>query len=315
MIPRFLRSVDPFVQLVVLISLAFLGVALSAVAAYGLINVLWGVDLFSHPEVLTQYTNPQIVNINRVLLMFQHLGLFILPAIVFAALASNHPRRYLQLATPPPAPFLWAAFVLTALSIVPINFLASINEQMQLPAALSGVQDWMQQMETNADHLSQVLITTKSTSTLVFNLIVVSLLPAIGEELIFRGVLLKILTRWSGKMHAGVWISAIVFSALHLQFYGFLPRLVMGVMLGYLAVWSGSLIPSMLVHFLNNSFAILLAFAETKGWVPQSVDTFGGNAGQYSFALVLCGLFILAMWLTSKMSHWSHNRQIYLYGN
>ena len=88
----------------------------------------------------------------------------------------------------------------------------------------------------------------------------IAILPAIGEELVFRGMLQPELQRATGNIHAAIWISAIMFSAIHLQFFGFVPRMLLGVMFGYLYYWSGNIIIPMLAHFVNNGFSLLMVY-------------------------------------------------------
>ena len=110
---------------------------------------------------------------------------------------------------------------------------------------------------------------------LVVNLIIVALLAAVGEELLFRGSMQNIFLEWTKNKHAAVWITAVLFSALHAQFYGFLPRMLLGVVLGYLYIWSGSLWLSMLFHFLNNGLAVLFSYLIAKGTISEtSVSNF-----------------------------------------
>jgi membrane protease YdiL (CAAX protease family) len=120
--------------------------------------------------------------------------------------------------------------------------------------------------------------------------------------------------RWTKNIHAGVWISAALFSALHFQFFGFLPRMLMGVVLGYLVVWSGSLIPSMIAHFANNALAVTVAYFTYNGMISEGVDEIGMMPEHLWLSLGSLGLFIAGMAWTARMSHWNTFKKDYFYG-
>ena len=118
----------------------------------------------------------------------------------------------------------------------------------------------MKQKETEAMNLTFVFLDVKTVGGMIFNVLLIAIIPAIGEELLFRGVLIRFFKRWSGKVHLAVILSAILFSSLHLQFYGFLPRFALGLILGYTFVWSGSLWLPIILHFVNNASVLLMYY-------------------------------------------------------
>jgi len=264
---------DPFLQVIILFLLSFMGIAVFLFMANGLVNAVWGVSFFSDPASIQDYENPQIVQINRVLLMFQHLGMFVVPAIIFAAVISTNWRNYLGFIPVKPLFALGAVFVM--LSALPaINALSWLNMQMQFPEFMSGIEDVFGGMEEGAAELTKAITQTDSVWIFIFNIVVVALLPAIGEEMIFRGALMPVLIKWTGKKHTGVWVSAALFSAMHMQFYGFLPRMMLGALLGYLFLWSRSLWSPIIAHFTNNALAVFLLFMISKGEINEDLDTF-----------------------------------------
>lgn len=264
---------DPFLQVIVLFLLSFMGIAVFMFMANGLINAVWGVSFFSDPTAIQDYENPHIVQVNRVLLMFQHLGMFVVPAIVFAALVSTNWRKYLGFLPIKTVFAVGTVFVMLA-SLPAINALSWLNMQMQFPDFMSGIEDVFGGMEEGAAELTKAITHTDSVWIFIFNIIVVAMLPAIGEEMIFRGALMPILIKWTGKKHTGVWVSAALFSAMHMQFYGFLPRMMLGALLGYLFLWSRSLWSPIFAHFTNNAFAVFLLFMISRGDISEDLDTF-----------------------------------------
>lgn len=264
---------DPFLQVIVLFLLSFMGIAVFMFMANGLINAVWGVSFFSDPTAIQDYENPHIVQVNRVLLIFQHLGMFVVPAIVFAALISTNWRNYLGFLPIKTVFAVGTVFVMLA-SLPAINALSWLNMQMQFPDFMSGIEDVFGGMEEGAAELTKAITHTDSIWIFIFNIIVVAMLPAIGEEMIFRGALMPILIKWTGKKHTGVWVSAALFSAMHMQFYGFLPRMMLGALLGYLFLWSRSLWSPIIAHFTNNALAVFLLFMISRGDISEDLDTF-----------------------------------------
>ncbi|NEN23856.1 CPBP family intramembrane metalloprotease [Cryomorpha ignava] len=273
MAQRPFAKADPFLQVIILFLLSFMGIAVFLFMANGLVNAVWGISFFSDPAAIQDYANPQIVQVNRVLLMFQHLGMFVVPSIVFAALVSTNWRNYLGFIPVKPL-FAIGAIIVMVSSLPAINALSWLNMQLQFPDFMSGVEDVFGGMEEGAAELTKAITQTDNPWIFIFNIVVVAMLPAIGEEMIFRGALMPILIKWTGKKHTGVWISAALFSAMHMQFYGFLPRMMLGALLGYLFLWSRSLWTPIIAHFTNNALAVFLLYMMSKGEISEDIDTF-----------------------------------------
>jgi hypothetical protein len=156
-----------------------------------------------------------------------------------------------------------------------------LNNDIHLPSFLSGVEKWMRESEDTAQKLTDIFLNTGSWGGLLLNLIMIAGLAAIGEELIFRGILVRLFRDWTRNVHLAVIIPAFLFSALHLQFYGFFGRLLLGIILGYLFVWSGSLWVPVVIHFLNNAMAVILAFMIQRGIINTDLESFGSSSNNY----------------------------------
>jgi len=118
----------------------------------------------------------------------------------------------------------------------------------------------MRHSEDEALKETQLLLQMNSLGAMLFDLLVIGLLTAIAEEFLFRGCVQTIFTRWTKSKHWGIWIAAILFSAFHMQFFGFLPRLLLGVFFGYFVAWSGSIWTSVWGHFINNGSAVVITY-------------------------------------------------------
>jgi uncharacterized protein len=122
------------------------------------------------------------------------------------------------------------------------------------------LEGWMKEKEDSADRIVDILMTQNTLKTLIFNLLMIGILPAIGEEMIFRGVFQKIFYKLFKSGHLAVWVIAFLFSAVHLQFFGFLPRFILGLVFGYLFLWSGTLWLPVISHFLNNTVSVIAIY-------------------------------------------------------
>ncbi len=141
-----------------------------------------------------------------------------------------------------------------------VSFLTQMNSQMILPDAFSELAQTLRSMEDAAMETTTLILSVEHGGGLLLNLLLIALLPAVTEELFFRGALQQLLHRWLGNGHVAVWIAAAIFSLIHFQFYGFLPRMVLGALLGTLFLYSHNLWIPILFHFVNNATVILLHF-------------------------------------------------------
>ncbi|MCK4638890.1 MAG: CPBP family intramembrane metalloprotease, partial [Bacteroidales bacterium] len=129
----------------------------------------------------------------------------------------------------------------------------------------------------------------------LFNILMIAIIPGIGEEFLFRGVLLRLLKEWTKNIHWAVFISAVLFSAFHLQFYGFLPRLMLGILLGYMFVWTGSIWVPIFIHFINNAAAVIFVYIVNKSKLETNLESFGATDNLW---LIIGSFLIVAVLLT-----------------
>ena len=149
--------------------------------------------------------------------------------------------------------------------------------------------------EENAKVLTEQFLNVTTLGELIINLLLMAVLPAVAEELTFRGTLQQLLKAKTNS-HLAIWCSAILFSAIHFQFYGFIPRMVMGAMFGYTLWWTGSLWIPILMHFTNNAMAVLLYFLALRAdWDMEQVDAIGTNdtlwLGVVSMVITIIGIY------------------------
>jgi membrane protease YdiL (CAAX protease family) len=165
------------------------------------------------------------------------------------------------------------------------------NQKLVLPDFLKGLENWIRRKEDETMQITLLLLKMAGTKELVINLFMIAFVPAVSEELMFRGGVQRTFGRIFKNQHAAIWLSAAVFSAIHVQFYGFLPRMLLGAGFGYIYLWSGSLWYSMLGHFINNAYAVCVAFYMQKQNMDiskmDSVPQFAWYGYLISFALTI----------------------------
>lgn len=250
-------------------------------------------------ESLTEdgLSSPSAIALLKYFQVVQSIGLFVLPAFIAAYLYEGNAVKYLLLDKKISRQMILPGLLLVIVSQPLAGFLGEINEQLHLPEFLSGLESRMKMMEENAADLIDRFMQVETIWGLLFNLFMIAVIPALGEELLFRGVIQKIFTNMTRNYHWGIWISAFLFSALHMQFYGFLPRMVLGAMFGYLLVYSGTIWLPIVAHFLNNLVGVLALYAEKQGSeTAASLNDFSfGNT--VTMAAMAAISLVLSVWL------------------
>ena len=244
--------------------------------------------------------NPKTIAILKLLQAFSVLMVFILPAFLFAQFWTKAKVRYLGITKKPRIVTLIVAAVGMLMALPMINWLAEINAKMKLPEALSSIEIWMRNSEEKASILTEALTKGSTIDVLLLNLFVIAFMAAISEELFFRGVLQKVLSECIKNKHLGIWIGAIVFSAFHMQFYGFLPRMLMGAYLGYLFLWSGSIWPSIFAHFINNGMAVLLIWFSNRGQIGIDADKIGIHENEWLYVITSAIIVLISLVLVYR---------------
>ena len=278
--------------------------------SHGIIKIVqWIVCilLFTMPAMISVVAFPQPLSVTSLkwIQFLQTTSIFLLPPLCMAYLWSERPLEWLRVKgerLKVKGEGIWAV-VLMLVALPAINLLGYLNQQMTLPTFLEPLEQWMKTSEENAKVLTEQFLNVTTFSGLIINLLLMALLPAVAEELTFRGVLMNLFEvkgerlKVKGKRtHLAIWCSAILFSAIHLQFYGFVPRMLMGALFGYILVWTGSLWIPILMHFTNNAMAVLLYFvAYRAGWNMEQVDAIGTNdtlwLGVVSMVLTIVGIY------------------------
>jgi membrane protease YdiL (CAAX protease family) len=279
---------SPAVKLILLLILSIASLSAFLFIASVIVRALWGFNFIDDPTVLENFDDPFVVDANRLMIVFQHIGLFIFPSILFLKLSTEKPKEFIYWRNNISL-LISIAVIVLLLSFMPlVNLFIGLNESMVFPEFMAGIEATFRSMEDSAQALTEALIKMDDLSDFLYLTLLVAILPAIGEELMFRGVIQRLLSVQFNNYHWGVWGSAFLFSAMHFQFYGFLPRMLLGALFGYMLVYTGSIIYPMIAHFFNNFASLIIAYLIQQGKIPEVVDTVGAN---YEWGYILPGLF------------------------
>lgn len=297
------RGMKPFSQLMfsifVIISsfLAFLVISLVIAIP------LFGVDSIMNLPIMNDFNNPDSIRILKYFQVVQSIGVFIIPPFILSWLFYGNIVEYLSLNRSINFASVLLVLVISFSASPFINLIGELNENLRLPDWLSGLENWMKSTEEKAAELTETFLKVETFSGLIFNIFMIAFLPAIGEELLFRGVIQRIFTNWTRNFHWGIWISAILFSALHMQFYGFIPRMFLGVLFGYLLVWSGSIWLPIVAHFINNAVAVIAMYMIDKGMLSSEIENIGSTSDSYYMAAVSFLLIVVFMLMIKRQNN------------
>lgn len=256
----YLKYKPAWLQLVVFGSLTFgTYLSLGLVAFYGIAHGL-GVSLEDIQQL--NFDNPGVITAMKWLQAILSISIFLIPAIIFAYLSDRRPLPYLGHKTPQPASFWWLGIVLMLLAFPAASWLNQVNQEMSLPASLKTLEDSMRLSEDKAVKIMKTFLQMDGPVDLIAMLLLVAVLPAICEEFFFRGVLQRLFIQISRRPWVGIIITGILFSAFHGQFFGFFPRLLLGILLGAIYWFSGSIWPAILGHLINNAIQVVMVYQD-----------------------------------------------------
>ncbi|RBQ04936.1 CPBP family intramembrane glutamic endopeptidase [Pedobacter miscanthi] len=260
------EEINPFLQLLLLLFYAVVGGVVFGLLAIVIVLMMYGLGIVSHLDLVLSGDAKYIDGL-KVIQILSSIGTFILPPMVLAWTERQKVNQFYNFKRPK---FTMIVIVL-AIMIVSMPFMEWTviwNQKMVLPDFLKRIEEWMKEKEAIAAKMTMQLITVRSNFDFIVNLIMIAVIPAIGEELTFRGGVQRSLNRAFGNPHLAIWLCAIIFSAIHVQFYGFIPRMLLGAGFGYLYYYSGSIWYAMLAHFINNAYAVCAAFYMQKHNMP-----------------------------------------------
>lgn len=270
------KDISNLRKVFLLLVFIFVGTVAASFAAMGLKLI--------NPDEVTYLKASQVLSL---------IGLFIFPAVSSAYLFSDNWKKFLYLDQPVRIDKLLYTGVL-ALTMQPfLSWIVYWNNQIKLPAFLSGVETWMQNMEAQMNDTVQLLLVTNSFGTFLVNVLIIAVLTAIGEEFFFRGTLQRMLTDATKKPYLAAIVIGILFSIIHFQFYGFFARAFMGIFFGIMVVNSKSLLLPIVAHAVNNAYGVFMYYYCTKNDIP--IETFDNPSEPPTLWIVAVSLLVSAL--------------------
>ncbi|OYT10629.1 MAG: hypothetical protein B6I18_08080 [Bacteroidetes bacterium 4572_112] len=266
---------NTYMQLVFVGVILMLATIILSGVAFGISAMIWGMD--TTQNALAGMTDTAThINILKIIQFANQLGMFIVPPLALWFIMRKDNPNFFGLEHKPSMKQLLLVLAIFMASIPFLQWIIMANESMSLGESLRGVEEWMRDMQDKNDLITTKFLQGTTITSLLINLTIMAIMPAIGEELFFRGVLMN----WFGKafsnIHVNIIITSVIFSAIHMQFFGFIPRFLLGMALGYTYYWTASLWAPILLHFVNNAITVFVYFRINSQGLdidPQDVGT------------------------------------------
>ena len=291
----------PSMQLLLIAVLCVFSAILFTLIASFVVKTMYGFNLQS----FTDYSNPNVIEGLKLFQLLSAVGLFIVPPFVYGIIVTRKPLNTLSL-NKGSLPINWLIVLLLMIVSAPfMSWLVEINNQLILPDFLAPLEVWMKQSEQSAEQITKLFLTFNGLSSFFYVMLIIAIVPAVGEELLFRGVLQKIFEKSFKNYHVAIWVTAILFSALHMQFYGFLPRLLLGAIFGYVFYWSGSLWLPILGHFINNGSVVILSYFYPEMMNNTEITFFEGDINWV--ATIISGTLLIGLMVVFKRINTNKN--------
>jgi hypothetical protein len=286
----FFEGKSRFVQIVILLALIVGCMVVSSVLGVIVASIFYGFGLPANTSDQAAYY--------RIIQSFGSVGTFMLPSLFFSYFAECNCFSYNRMNKSPKYNMINIVLVMSLVILPIVLALAEWNEAWKLPQSLAGLEDWMRRMDEQNQELVNLMAHDPRIGILLINIFVMAVLPAVGEELLFRGTIQTFLHKWTKSYHWAIWITAFIFSAIHFQISGFIPRLLIGAYLGYLFYWSGSLWLPIIAHFLHNSWSIISDFIFLRrGYDIENMNFSNIHAWQYILGMAIVLAAVGIFWL------------------
>ena len=248
------QGISPSAGFFILLGLIGAGLVVGGLAGLGVWMAMTGKGgLTIEKDML----NPQFTNAARMLQMVSVFFMFFLPGVIVARLMHRRPFKYLGFTEGFNRKQL---LLIIALIIVCLPLVGALGELNQAIPISKSLEAYFKKLENNYQSQVEALAAMRNPGEYIFSLVVLALLPAVFEETLFRGGVQQILIAWSKKPMLSIVITSIIFSAVHISYYGFLPRFALGMVLGLIFYYSKSIWLNMIAHFINNAFGISLMY-------------------------------------------------------
>lgn len=246
----------------------------------------------------------------RILAVVQDMFIFIIPAFVAAFTATRLPARMLGVDRAPKASLLLLSLLVLFVSVPAMNMIIGFNQNIHLPESMASAEAWMRQTEDAASQATAAILSGDTVGAFIVSVLIVGVLAGFSEEIFFRGALQRILMATRLPAWSVIWIVAVIFSAFHFQFFGFIPRMLLGAYFGYLLYWTRCLWIPVCVHVINNSVYVISQWNSADSADSAAINTFGSDLSSPAEILAVCVSVVLTVagiwWLKSLAAKEEH---------
>jgi len=294
----FFHTARPFTKILLVLFLMLT----SYLILFGLgILIAWPIFDVAPAEVISilEEQNAQDhIELMKFLQVLYSIGLFMVPALLAGFLIGRDVWDFLKADRKPKLAISILVLLLLLISIPWINYLGYLNEQLSLPERWNDLMEKIRQSDEDSWDLMKSYLSANNAWGLMFNLFMIALIPALGEEFLFRGVLQRIFGEWFKNPHLAVWLAAILFSLAHYQFLGFMPRIILGALFGYIFLWTGNIWMPILAHFVNNTVGVIYYYLFSQGKIGVDPQQLGMQQNPVLFItgsilLTIIGLIVI----------------------
>jgi membrane protease YdiL (CAAX protease family) len=265
-----------FSKLILLLTITFSFLLFSTLFGILMLVPFYGAEVLSLLSA-PNFTDPSVITAMKAVQIINMAGGLLLPAILYLWLCTPAENKFDGFRKPNSLLPILLSVVLIILAQPLIGLASELNSKLVLPEWLSFIETRMRNAEHQGELVTEAFLSTTSTTGLLVNIFMITILPSFAEEILFRGALAGLLRHWTRNIHLAVFISSFIFAFIHFQFYGFLPRFLLGIALGYLFFWSGSLWLPIAAHFANNFLTVIIEFLYRKGIILNNAENFGTN--------------------------------------
>lgn len=271
------KSIHPAASIAILIALFIVNLIIGQTVALLVVKVVYGYSI----EALKDFiSNPQEYPNSRMAFLLNHaVGTVIFSFVVTAYIWKKFIEKdafssFFKVGENNNLLIIGLGAAITMLSNPLNSVFISLNKDLVLPAGFESIENKMKAMEQSAEVLVKFLTDFQTPIEMLMAVVVMGALTGIGEEVFFRGALQSKLNVVFKNPHIAIWVASFIFSFVHFQFYGFVPRMLLAALFGYMYYWSGNLWVPIVAHAVNNGSTVLaLYFTKDSDFGKELVES------------------------------------------
>lgn len=307
----YLKQYPTFFQFII-----FIGIYLGCTLIYYFVFMAWAMPHFTGITAFDlqngDLTNPRLLDVMKWMQLLYSVVSFLVPAWLFFYLSHPRPYRYAGLSG---AAFRWTGLLLSIavllFSLPLVGVLSDWNQHIHF----GSLDQSLRELNRKAQEMTKAMLAMPSWGALVYNLLLIAVIPAIAEEMFFRGVLQRLFIKMSKRAWIGILIAAVVFSLMHGEMLGFFPRIALGIVLGLIYYYSGNLWYAIGAHFFNNAFQIVLVFLFQKHYIQYDITQDEPTpllVGIISLLVIVGLVMLFKKYFAGEQVAGIYKRQVYL---